>query len=159
MVAGKKAVGIIGLGSRWAKHYKPALLNLSERFQIRVVCDHVQERALSEARLLGCASAAGPTELLTRDDVDAGLQRAYAGDLGEVGHARDDDALKAACADRGKDVRALRTGLPEEGERNAEVFDGQPRLLGEAVGRQVIGVTARRRLADLDQPFLTHRLR
>jgi predicted dehydrogenase len=64
-------VGIIGLGSRWAKHYKPALLNMSERFQIRVVCDHVQERALSEARQLACACAAGPTELLARDDVDA----------------------------------------------------------------------------------------
>jgi predicted dehydrogenase len=64
-------VGIVGLGPHWRRHYKPALGRLKEKFQIRSLCDQLHGRALEEARRLGCHAAAGPTELLTRDDIQA----------------------------------------------------------------------------------------
>ena len=64
-------LGIIGLGRRWHKRYKPALRVLREGFAVRALCDQIQERATREARRMACASAAGPTQLLERDDVDA----------------------------------------------------------------------------------------
>ena len=89
-----------------------------------------------------------------RDDLDAALERADARDLGEIGHPRDDDALESAAAERGEDLRAFGAGLPKEREREAEILDRQPGFLGKAVGRQVIGVAPRRRLADLDEALL-----
>jgi predicted dehydrogenase len=64
-------VGIIGLGPRYVKRYKAALLRQADRFAVCAVCDQVQQRSLSEAKQLGCAAAAGPTELLERGDVQA----------------------------------------------------------------------------------------
>ncbi len=64
-------VAVLGLGRRWRRRYEPALLALRNRFHIQAVCDPGQERADAEARRLGCAAAAGPTELLERDDVEA----------------------------------------------------------------------------------------
>jgi len=64
-------VGIIGLGPRWHKLYKPALQALRDRYQISAVCDQVQERATREARRLGCPVMAGPTALVQRPDTDA----------------------------------------------------------------------------------------
>jgi predicted dehydrogenase len=63
-------VGIIGLGPRYAKHYKPGLLRRGDRFVVRAVCDQVHQRALAEAKLLGCV-AARPCELVQRADVEA----------------------------------------------------------------------------------------
>ncbi|HLJ92623.1 MAG TPA: Gfo/Idh/MocA family oxidoreductase [Gemmataceae bacterium] len=64
-------IGIVGLGGRWHKRYKPALFALRRRFKVSVLCDQVQERAVLQAKQLACAVAAGPTQLLERDDVDA----------------------------------------------------------------------------------------
>jgi predicted dehydrogenase len=64
-------LGVIGLGSGWHRRYLPVLLRLHERFAVTAVCDPVHERAAVEARRLGCAATAGPTELLGRQDVDA----------------------------------------------------------------------------------------
>jgi predicted dehydrogenase len=66
-------VGVIGLGRHWQTRYKPALRALGDRFHVRLVCDQVQQRALREARQLGCAAALGPTELLQSDAVEAVL--------------------------------------------------------------------------------------
>jgi|SRR5947209_6922069 len=66
-------VGVIGLGRRWRKRYKPALRALGQRFAVRAVCDQVRERAATEARTLRCPAVAGPAALLERDDVDAVL--------------------------------------------------------------------------------------
>lgn len=66
-------VGVLGLGKRWQKRYGPALEALADRFQIRAVCDPLRERADHEARRLGCAAVAGPTELLEIDGLDAML--------------------------------------------------------------------------------------
>jgi predicted dehydrogenase len=65
-------VGVIGLGRRWRRHYRPALRALAElRLEVCAVCDQVQEQAVGEARHLGCDAAAGPAELFERDDLDA----------------------------------------------------------------------------------------
>lgn len=66
-------IGIIGLGRRWRKTYLPILRKLEELFRITAVCDALPEGALQEAQHLGCAAAAGPTNLLERPDVAAAL--------------------------------------------------------------------------------------
>ncbi|HEV3256351.1 MAG TPA: Gfo/Idh/MocA family oxidoreductase [Gemmataceae bacterium] len=66
-------VGVIGLGRRWRRRYKPALRALRQRFAVRAVCDQVRERATAQARRLRCLAVAGPTALLEHDDVDAVL--------------------------------------------------------------------------------------
>lgn len=65
-------IGIIGLGRRW-RRYRPALAGLRDRLVVRAVCDQRPDRAVRAARELGCAAAAGPTDLLDRDDVKAVL--------------------------------------------------------------------------------------
>ena len=64
-------VGVLGLGRHWRRRYRPALLALRGRFEVTALGDPVAERAFREARRLGCATAAGPAELLERPDVDA----------------------------------------------------------------------------------------
>jgi myo-inositol 2-dehydrogenase/D-chiro-inositol 1-dehydrogenase len=69
----KLRIGVIGLGRRWRRRYGPALRALRERFTVRAVSDPASWRAEREAKHLGCTAAAGPTELLERDDIDAVL--------------------------------------------------------------------------------------
>jgi predicted dehydrogenase len=64
-------VGVIGVARRWWRHYYPSLLRLPRRFRIQALCDPIYERAAAAARRLGCDAAAGPTDLLQRDDVEA----------------------------------------------------------------------------------------
>lgn len=66
-------IGIIGLGWRWQKRYRPALLELPDLFAIRALCDEVYQRAINEAYSLSCDAAAGPTQLLENKQVDAVL--------------------------------------------------------------------------------------
>ena len=71
-MASRLRIGIIGLGRRW-RRWRPALHDLRGRVAVRAVCDQRPIRAERVARELGCAAAAGPTDLLDRDDVDAVL--------------------------------------------------------------------------------------
>jgi predicted dehydrogenase len=64
-------IGVNGLGPRWRRLYRPALLALSDRFELRAVCDHVAQRAEQESAQLGCRSVAGPAALVERDDIEA----------------------------------------------------------------------------------------
>ena len=64
-------VGVIGLGPRWQKRYKPALLAMRHRFRVALLCDAVPQRALREAKLLGCRAVGGPTALVEDDTVEA----------------------------------------------------------------------------------------
>src|SRR5262245_53517333 len=66
-------VGVIGLGNRWQKRFKPALLALRRLYEIRAVCDQVPQEATRESRRLGCDAVTGITTLLESDDVDAVL--------------------------------------------------------------------------------------
>ena len=50
--------------------------------------------------------------------------------------------------------RAVRLGLPEEPEGIGQIFDGEPRLLGEALRGEIVDVAAGRRLVGLEQAFL-----
>ena len=64
-------VGIVGLGPRWHKRYRPALAALRGCFQVSGVCDQVHERAKREARRLDVPAVAGPAALARRHDTDA----------------------------------------------------------------------------------------
>jgi predicted dehydrogenase len=64
-------LGVVGLGDRWERHYKPALLRMSEKFEIRAVFDEVAYRGRMQAMELECDAADGFTCLIERDDVDA----------------------------------------------------------------------------------------
>jgi predicted dehydrogenase len=65
--------GVIGLERCWRKQYRPALLALRDRFDIRFLCDQVQRVAVAEANELECDAVAGPMELLEQDEVDVVL--------------------------------------------------------------------------------------
>jgi predicted dehydrogenase len=64
-------VGVIGLGRRWRRQYRPALRALRQRYRVRAVCDPVHRRAVRTAAELGCEAAAGPTALLEDEAVEA----------------------------------------------------------------------------------------
>jgi myo-inositol 2-dehydrogenase/D-chiro-inositol 1-dehydrogenase len=66
-------VGIMGLGHSWRRRYEPALRALPDLFAVAAVCDQVPQMASGEAARLRCAAAAGPSELVERDDVAAVL--------------------------------------------------------------------------------------
>ncbi len=66
-------VGVIGLGRRWRRRYEPALRALADLFAVAAVCDPVPQVALGVAARLDCPVAAGPSELIERDDVSAVL--------------------------------------------------------------------------------------
>src|SRR5438132_5371930 len=66
-------VGVIGLGKRWQRRYRPALLALRDRFRVSLLSDAVPQRALQEAKLLGCRAVNGPTALVDNDAVEAVL--------------------------------------------------------------------------------------
>lgn len=66
-------VGVIGLGDRWQKRYKPALGALKARFDIRALGDQGHQCAETEAAQLGCAALAGIGALIDNDDVEAVL--------------------------------------------------------------------------------------
>ena len=57
-------VGVVGLGARWRRHYRPALAALADRFAVAAVTDPSPRRAAAAARRLGCAAAPGVVALL-----------------------------------------------------------------------------------------------
>ena len=66
----KLRVGIIGLGEYWESHHLPALQALSDRFEVRAVCDPVWHRAVRAARQMGAYPVGGFRALTARNDVD-----------------------------------------------------------------------------------------
>jgi predicted dehydrogenase len=68
-MAERLRIGVIGLGRRWATHYRPALASLRDRFAVEAVTDPCPSRAAAAARDGGCAAAPGVLALLdTRPD-------------------------------------------------------------------------------------------
>ena len=63
-------VAVIGLGRRWRRRYKPAILALEKLFTIAAVCDAVHARAEAEAKTIG-SRAAGLGAVFERKDIDA----------------------------------------------------------------------------------------
>jgi predicted dehydrogenase len=64
-------VGLVGLGSDWENRYRPALRALSDRFEVRAVCEQVALRAAQAAREFGADQVDGFRALARREDVDA----------------------------------------------------------------------------------------
>jgi len=72
----KLRVGLVGLGDAWHQRYAPALRTLSDRFEVRAVCDQVCHRAAQAAAEFGAATVEGYRSLVRREDVDAVLMLA-----------------------------------------------------------------------------------
>jgi predicted dehydrogenase len=72
----KLRVGVVGLGKAWETRHRPALRALSDRFEVRAVCDQVAHRADTAAREFGASAVDGFRVLTARDDVDAILMLA-----------------------------------------------------------------------------------
>lgn len=64
-------VGVVGLGTKWRRRYRPALLSLQRHYRVIAVYDQVHEHAQREAKRLECDPAPGVVEMLGRNDLDA----------------------------------------------------------------------------------------
>jgi predicted dehydrogenase len=64
-------VGIVGLGPFWESRYLPALRALSDRFEVRAICEQVAHRARRAALDLNATAVDGFRVLTARDDIDA----------------------------------------------------------------------------------------
>jgi predicted dehydrogenase len=69
----KLRVGLVGLGKTWEKTHRPSLMAMSDRFDVRAVCEPVAHRAQKAATELGAVAVDGFRALVERDDVDAVL--------------------------------------------------------------------------------------
>jgi predicted dehydrogenase len=69
----KLRVGLVGLGSAWEVRHRPALRALSDRFEVRAVCEPVALKAQIAARDFGAAAIDGYQALAEREDIDAVL--------------------------------------------------------------------------------------
>ena len=66
----KLRIGLIGLGDHWHQRHAPALRMLSDRFELRAVCDQVGHRAQQVANEFGATAVDGFRVLTRREDVD-----------------------------------------------------------------------------------------
>ncbi len=69
----KLRVGLIGLGRNWETRHRLALRALSDRFEVRAVCEQVAHRAEMAAREFGAEAVDGFRSLVSRSDIDAVL--------------------------------------------------------------------------------------
>lgn len=69
----KLRVGLVGIGNAWEVRHRPALRALSDRYEVRAVCEPVARRAEIAARDFGAEAVDGFRSLAERDDVDAVL--------------------------------------------------------------------------------------
>lgn len=69
----KLRLGVVGVGTAWQSRHLPALRALSDRFEVRAVCDAVRHRAGAIAQQLGAEAHDGYRSLIVRNDVDAVL--------------------------------------------------------------------------------------
>lgn len=69
----KLRVGLIGLGDQWEKRHRPALLALSDRFDVRAICCEVAERSRMVADEFNAVAIDGFRAMIERDDIDAVL--------------------------------------------------------------------------------------
>jgi len=69
----KLRVGLVGLGNSWEVRHRAALRALSDRFEVRAVCEPVAHRAQIAAREFNAAPIDGFRALCEREDIDAVL--------------------------------------------------------------------------------------
>jgi len=70
----KLRVGVVGVGPAWESRHLPALRALSDRFEVRAVCDPVQHRAKQVAQQFNASVHDGFRLLSSREDIDSILQ-------------------------------------------------------------------------------------
>ena len=73
----KLRAGLIGLGDFWHHRHAPALRMLSDRYELRAVCDQVGHRAQQVAMEFGATAVDGFRALSRREDVDVVLILAH----------------------------------------------------------------------------------
>jgi predicted dehydrogenase len=66
-------VGVIELGDAWDTRHRTALRSLSDRFEVRAICDQVPHRAEQAAIEFKAQAVDGFRELVSREDLDAVL--------------------------------------------------------------------------------------
>jgi predicted dehydrogenase len=69
----KLRVGLVGVGNAWELRHRPALRALSDRYEVRAVCEPVARRAEIAARDFGADAVDGFRSMAERQDVDAVL--------------------------------------------------------------------------------------
>ncbi len=69
----KLRVGLVGLGNAWEVRHRPALRALSDRYEVRAVCEAVAHRAEIAARDFSADAIDGFRVLCQREDIDAVL--------------------------------------------------------------------------------------
>jgi predicted dehydrogenase len=67
----KLRVGLVGLGTAWELRHRPALRALSDRYEVRAICEPVAHRAESAAREFNAVAVDGFRALTQREDIDA----------------------------------------------------------------------------------------
>lgn len=70
---GQLAVGLIGLGPTWERHYRDAVHRLSSKLRVQAVCDAVHVRAAAVAAEFHAATISSPWQLSQRRDIKAWL--------------------------------------------------------------------------------------
>ncbi len=69
----KLRVGLVGLGDQWKSRHRPALMALSDRFEVRAICSEVAEKARQVAKEFNAIAFDGFRAMMERDDIDAVL--------------------------------------------------------------------------------------
>jgi len=69
----KLRVGLVGLGDQWQNRHRPALMALSDRFEVRAICCEVAEKSKVVAEEFGAIAMDGFRAMVERDDIDAVL--------------------------------------------------------------------------------------
>ena len=69
----KLRVGLIGLGDQWQNRHRPALMALSDRFEVRAICCEVAEKSKQAAKEFDAIPMDGFRAMVERDDIDAVL--------------------------------------------------------------------------------------
>ena len=69
----KLRVGLVGLGDFWQSRHRPALLALSDRFEVKAICCEVAEKSKLVANEFSATPMDGFRAMIERDDIDAVL--------------------------------------------------------------------------------------
>lgn len=67
----KLRIGLVGLGPNWETRHRSALRALSERFEVRAICEQVAKRAEKAATEFNAETVDGYRSLAKRSDLDA----------------------------------------------------------------------------------------
>ena len=115
----KLRLGIVGLGTHWENRHRPALRALSDRFEVRAVCEQVSHLAKQAARDFSVPAVDGFQMLARRDDIDAllMLSEQWYGKLPIAAAAQFGKAVYcAAPLDVGiEEIRGLKSRVDEAG--------------------------------------------